>query len=97
MKPNVTSKNAATDLTDWARVDATGDAEIDLSEHPEWTDERFSRAKRRGPQKTPIKEPVSIRLSPEVVAYFKAGGPGWQTRIDAALRAYVDAQREAAA
>jgi hypothetical protein len=35
MKPNVTSKNAATDLTDWARVDATGDAEIDLSEHPE--------------------------------------------------------------
>jgi uncharacterized protein (DUF4415 family) len=32
-----------------------------------------------------------------VVAYFKAGGPGWQTRIEAALRAYVDAQREAAA
>ena len=32
------------------------------------------------------KIPVSIRLSPEVVAHFKADGPGWQTRIDEALR-----------
>jgi len=32
------------------------------------------------------KVPVSIRLSSEVVAHFKAGGPGWQTRIDEALR-----------
>ncbi|MBK1620494.1 hypothetical protein CKO42_19065 [Lamprobacter modestohalophilus] len=41
------------------------------------------------PKADSTKQPVSIRLSPEVVDYFKAGGPGWQTRIDAVLREYV--------
>jgi uncharacterized protein (DUF4415 family) len=41
---------------------------------------------KRGRQKTPTKIPVSIRLSPEVVKHFKAKGPGWQSRIDDALR-----------
>ena len=41
---------------------------------------------KRGPQKAPTKIPVSIRLSPEVVKHFKAKGPGWQSRIDNALR-----------
>ena len=40
---------------------------------------------KRGPQKAPTKIPVSIRLSPEVISYFKAKGPGWQSRIDEAL------------
>lgn len=44
---------------------------------------------KRGPQKTPTKIPVSIRLSPEVVKHFKAQGPGWQSKIDAALRRMV--------
>ncbi|MFK4507341.1 BrnA antitoxin family protein [Bradyrhizobium daqingense] len=44
---------------------------------------------KRGPQKTPTKIPVSIRLSPEVVKHFKAKGPGWQSRIDAALRRII--------
>jgi uncharacterized protein (DUF4415 family) len=41
---------------------------------------------RRGAQKAPTKVAVSIRLSPDVVAHFKAKGPGWQSRIDDALR-----------
>jgi uncharacterized protein (DUF4415 family) len=41
---------------------------------------------KRGPQKEPTKIPVSIRLSPEVISHFKAKGPGWQSRIDDALR-----------
>lgn len=32
---------------------------------------------------------VGIRLSPQVLAHFKASGNGWQTRIDAALRQYI--------
>jgi uncharacterized protein (DUF4415 family) len=44
---------------------------------------------KRGPQKAPTKIPVSIRLSPEVVKHFKAKGPGWQSRIDTALRKIV--------
>jgi uncharacterized protein (DUF4415 family) len=33
---------------------------------------------------------LSVRYSPEVVAYFKATGDGWQTRMDEVLRDYVD-------
>jgi len=40
---------------------------------------------KRGPQKAPTKTLVSLRLSPEVIEHFKAGGRGWQTRIDRAL------------
>lgn len=46
----------------------------------------------RGPQKAPTKEPVAIRLSPEVVTYFKATGKGWQARMDEALKEWI-AQR----
>lgn len=42
-----------------------------------------------GPKAKATKQPVSIRRSAEVVAYFKAGGKGWQTRIDEVLRRYV--------
>jgi uncharacterized protein (DUF4415 family) len=41
----------------------------------------------RGPQKSPTKVAVSIRLSREVLEAFKAEGPGWQSRIDETLRA----------
>lgn len=47
----------------------------------------------RGPGRAPAKVPVSIRLSPEVVAYFKAQGPGWQSRIDEALRKVANKKR----
>ena len=43
----------------------------------------------RGPNKLPTKEQVAVRYSPEVLAYFRATGAGWQTRMDEALREYV--------
>jgi len=43
----------------------------------------------RGAQKKPTKEPVTIRYSRDVLEYFRATGPGWQARIDAALREWV--------
>lgn len=39
------------------------------------------------------KQPVSIRLSPEVVEYFRSTGKGWQTRMDEVLREYVASHR----
>lgn len=39
----------------------------------------------RGPQKMPTKVRVSVRLSPEVVEYFRSTGTGWQTRMDKEL------------
>jgi uncharacterized protein (DUF4415 family) len=44
----------------------------------------------RGPQKAPTKERTTIRLSQDVLARFRAGGPGWQTRMDAALREWLE-------
>ena len=38
------------------------------------------------PKSAAPKEAVSIRIDPEVLAYFKASGPGWQSRINTALR-----------
>lgn len=43
----------------------------------------------RGPQKAPIKERITIRLSHEVVEHFRATGEGWQTRMDEALKRVV--------
>ncbi|RMF69688.1 MAG: hypothetical protein D6743_01430 [Calditrichaeota bacterium] len=47
----------------------------------------------RGPQKTPLKVPVSIRLSSDVVAYFKSQGKGWQTKINNILLDYIKTHR----
>jgi uncharacterized protein (DUF4415 family) len=43
----------------------------------------------RGPQKAPVKKATTIRLSPDVMAAFKATGAGWQTRIDNALKDWL--------
>ena len=43
----------------------------------------------RGPQLAPTKLPVTVRYNPEVVAYFKATGVGWQTRMNDALCEWV--------
>ena len=46
--------------------------------------------KHRGPQKTPTKELISIRLSRDVVSKLRASGRGWQARVDARLREWLD-------
>jgi uncharacterized protein (DUF4415 family) len=82
-------------------------------ENPEWKREDFDKAVRmgglpaslqrvlsaqkRGPQKAPVKVPVSIRLSPDVLDNLKASGAGWQTRVDKILRAALIPQRVKAA
>jgi len=58
----------------------------DVSELPPEILAAFPRTKVRGPQKTPTKVPVSLRLSRDVVDHFKATGEGWQTRIDETLK-----------
>ena len=65
------------------------DAAPDLSKG-RWP-EKFARATvRRGrPPKARPKISTTIRLSPEVIDHFRAGGRGWQTRIDHALRDWI--------
>ena len=45
--------------------------------------------KARGRNKNPVKEQVAIRLDPDVLAAFRADGPGWQTRVNAALKDWL--------
>jgi uncharacterized protein (DUF4415 family) len=55
-------------------------------------DEKFWRNARLVP---PVnKAPMSIRLDPDVLTWFRSFGKGYQTRINAVLRSYVEAQRK---
>lgn len=70
--------------------------------NPEWSEADFRKAvhlpgvslakavtaarKGRGPQKEPKKVAISIRLHPDIVKRFKAGGAGWQSRIEEVLK-----------
>ena len=46
----------------------------------------------RGPQVAPTKRLVSVRYSQDVLDFFKAGGAGWQSRMDDALKQWVSSQ-----
>ena len=50
--------------------------------------------KGRGPQKAPTKELISLRVSRDVLGRFRETGEGWQTRMDEALREWIE-RREA--
>jgi uncharacterized protein (DUF4415 family) len=89
--------------SDLKKVDAHVITPEEYEELPEWTEADFARATwhiggkpvRRGrPKKAHPKEAVNLRLSPQVLAHFRAGGPGWQTRINAALESVVARQRK---
>ena len=47
----------------------------------------------RGQQRTPTKERITIRLSPEVVQRFRDTGDGWQTRVDSALKDWLKSHK----
>lgn len=86
--------------TDWRRVRRTTDAEIreaiaaDPDAAPEWTEEEFRRA---GKVPGRRKQAISIRVDQDVLARFRSLGPGWQSLVNAILRAYMERHREAVA
>lgn len=84
--------------TDWQRVDGLSDAEIENAaladaDNPPWTEEELRDARLVMPEDRG-KVPISIRLDAEVLDYFKEQGRGYQSRINAVLRAYVRSRRE---
>lgn len=52
------------------------------------------RALRGRPRSVTAKQLVSVRYSPEAVAYFKSTVAGWQARMDGVLRRYVSRQAQ---
>jgi uncharacterized protein (DUF4415 family) len=53
----------------------------------------FPKTKVRGAQRAPTKKLVSLRLDQEILQHFKDGGPGWQSRINAALQEAISRKR----
>ena len=80
--------------TDWDRLNRMADEDIDTSDIPDPTPEQFARAvARRGLEPAPAKQQVTLRIDADVLQWFKEGGKGYQSRINALLRAYVDAHK----
>lgn len=85
--------------TDFAKVDACVLTPEDCEEIPELTDEWFEKADfsiggalvRRGrPKAASPKKQVTIRLDADVLDGLRSTGTGWQTRVNAALREWLE-------
>lgn len=74
--------------SDLERIDQTGDGDIDYSDIPELDASFFETAQVVVP---PRKKQVTVRLDSDVLMWLKGQGRGYQTRINAILRAYYDA------
>ncbi|MEH1786156.1 MULTISPECIES: BrnA antitoxin family protein [unclassified Nostoc] len=80
--------------TDWERLDAMKDEDINLSDCSEVTPEMFaSGVVRRGLKFNPKKVQVTLRIDSDVLEWFKARGSGYQTQMNALLRAYMEAHQ----
>ena len=72
--------------TDWKRLESMTDADIDYSDNPPTDREFWADAQ----MVIPKKQPVSIRLDQDVIGWFKAHGKGYQSKINAVLRSYIE-------
>ncbi len=87
MKKSATSRKSR---NDGKRVGGLKNEKIDFSDIPELTPEMFARAiVRRGLKPVPRKEQLTIRVDSDVLEWYRKQGPGYQTRINALLRAYM--------
>jgi uncharacterized protein (DUF4415 family) len=81
------------DRTDWARVKAMKDKDIVIdADSPEITAEMWRNAVVAG--RRPPKRNITLRIDPEIIEWFRAKGKGYQTRMNAVLRAYVEIHRK---
>jgi uncharacterized protein (DUF4415 family) len=83
-----------TSKTDWDRIDAMTDDEIDTSDIPPLTDEFFVKAKLRMP--TSKINTVAVPIDSETLAWFRSKGEESEQHMAAALKIYAAAQKTAA-
>ena len=85
---------SSTSKTNWARVDALADEEIDTSEAPPLADGFFRAAQWREPSGL-LK--VRVSIDPETLAWFQAQGEAAEQQMAASLRLYAEVQKTTAA
>jgi uncharacterized protein (DUF4415 family) len=89
MNNKFTSSNSQ---TDWQRLDAMTDEEIDFSDCPEITPEMFAKAVlRNGLPATSTK--TQIPIDSDILEWFKSQGVGYQNQINQLLRNYMEAHQ----
>jgi len=87
-----TSRSRSKGATDFKRLRAMRDSEIDFSEIPKLGKSFWATAKLTLPEP---KDRLTIRVDHDVVQWLKKYGKGYQTRINAILRSYMEAQSNA--
>ena len=87
------SSSSRTSKTDWQRVKSMKNRDIKITpEHPELDVNHIARIiVRKGLRPVEAKRSISLRVDAEVLAWFQAQGPGYQTRMNAVLKAFKDA------
>lgn len=84
------------DRTDWARLRAMTEEELEASiaSDPDWQDIPRDWYKDAVPVDPTDKKLLSLRIDQDIIDWFKHQGPGYQTRMNAVLRAYMTAARK---
>ena len=92
MKQTSTSHKSRTDVK---RLKSMKDSAIVIDrDAPAWTPEMFARAiVRKGLKPTRTKSLLSLRVDSDVLAWFRAQGRGYQSRMNALLRAFMKAHK----
>jgi uncharacterized protein (DUF4415 family) len=82
-------------LTRLSKVRKTIDSDIVRdADAPPWTPEMFARAvARKGLKPVPKKALLSLRIDSDVIEWFRKQGAGYQSRMNALLRAYMEAHK----
>ncbi len=86
-----TMRACGDDATDWQRIDALTDKEVEASiDHEDEGHFDWSKVEVGMPTG---KQQLTVRFDLDVVDWFRAQGSGYQTRMNQVLRSYVDAHR----
>ena len=104
---SISSKSSETKMntrsrTDWERLDAMTDEDIDTSDIPPMTEEQFARSEWRFPSSTqaglapPAAVTVEVIVDGDTLVWFQSQGQDYQQRMRAALRLYAEAHKTAA-
>lgn len=92
MKGKRTKRSYKRSMTsrDWKRFERLSDNDIDTSDIPELGPDFWKQARVVFPKK---KQSIALRVEEDILEWFKQGGRGYQSRMLAVLRSYVNAQR----
>jgi len=92
-KKHGSSATVNADKTDWARLRTLSDTDVTFTaDAPSTTPQDWADAlAHRGLPHPARKEQIALRVDADVLAWYRAQGAGWQTRMNAVLRTFRDA------